>query len=102
MANETMRKYAIERAKAHRKNARRLKQEATSSFDKQIIALVNNRDFKYNFETINDLTIYDFNVCLKQLIKNKSVDNLYRGLYAGTLKYTAEHNKQLNWLDYES
>ena len=101
MGNETMKKYALERARAHRQNAKRLKQESVSYFDKQIIAMVNNRDFKYNFETINNLTIYDFNVSLKQLTKNKSVDNLYRGIYAGTIKYTAEYNDKLNWLDYE-
>ena len=102
MGNEVMRKYAIERAKAHRQNAKRVKQEAESYFDKQIIAMVNNRDFKYNFETVNNLTIYDFNVSLKQLTKNRAVDNLYRGIYAGTIKYTAEYNNKLNWLDYES
>lgn len=101
MGNETMKKYAIERAKAHRKNAKRRKQEVTNAFDKQIIAMVNNRDFKYDFETVNNLTIYDFNVSLRQLTKNKSVDNLYRGIYAGTIKYTAEFNNKLNWLDYE-
>ena len=101
MGNQMMKEYAIERAKAHRKNAKRLKQEAISHFDKQIIAMVNNHDFKYDFETINNLTIYDFNVSLKQLTKNKSVDNLYRGIYAGTIKYTAEYNDKLNWLDYE-
>jgi hypothetical protein len=102
MGNEVMRKYAIERAKAHRQNAKRAKQEAESYFDKQIVAMVNNRDFKYDFETVNNLTIYDFNVSLKQLTKNKAVDNLYRGIYAGTIKYTAEYNNKLNWLDYES
>ena len=102
MGNETMKQYAIERAKAHRKNAKRLQQENESVFDKQIIALVNNHDFKYDFETINRLTIYDFNVSLKQLIKNQSVNNLYRGIYAGTIKYSADQNRKLNWLDYET
>lgn len=103
MGNETMKQYAIERTKAHRKNqARRIKSSIEMTFDKEIIALVNNANFKYDFTTVNNLTIYDFNVSQKQIIKKYHVDNTYRGIYAGTIKIESKDNNKLNWLDYES
>lgn len=103
MGNETMKQYAIERTKAHRRNAaKRIKSSIEMTFDKEIIALVNNANFKYDYATVNNLTIYDFNVSQKQIIKKYHVDNTYRGIYAGTIKIESKDNNKLNWLDYES
>ena len=96
--DKTARDYIIERQKTKAK--RRKKQAYSSRFDKQIIALVNNCNFKYNYETVEDLTIYNFMVSLKQIIKKYSVDNLNHGIYAGTVNAKTLGNK-LNWLDYE-
>lgn len=102
MGNETMKNYAIEREEAHRRNRRNKNQPYSSRYDKQIIALVNNANFKYDFETVNDLTVYDFAVSVKQITKKYQVDNLYTGMYMGTVKLSAsERSDKLNWLDYE-
>lgn len=102
MGNETMKQYAVERAKAHRRNnAKRIKRSIESVFDKEIIALVNNANFKYDFRTVNDLTLYDFNVSRKQIVKKYNIDNTYTGIYAGTVKIEHNDNNKLNWLDYD-
>lgn len=103
MGNDTAKEYAIEREKAHREHRKRKKQTMYSSqLDKQIIALVNNANFKYNFDEVNDLTIYDFLVSLKQVVKKYQIDNLNTGIYMGTVKVTEnDRNTKLNWLDYE-
>lgn len=103
MGNATMRDYAIERAKTHRQNRAKTKQNNYSSqLDKQIIAMVNNANFKYNYESVRNLTIYDFLVSLKQIVKKYQIDNLNTGLYMGTVKFSeGERNTKLNWLDYE-
>lgn len=97
-ADRTAREYIIERQKV--KDERRKNKIYGSRFDKQIIALVNNCNFQYNFETVEDMTIYNFMVSLKQIIKKYQVDNLNIGTYMGTVKIKNAGNK-LNWLDYE-
>ena len=64
--------------------------------------MVNNANFKYDYSSVNSLTLYDFNVSQKQIIKKYYVDNTYRGIYAGTIKIENRDNNKLNWLDYES
>ena len=96
--DKTARDYIIERQKTKAK--RRKKRNYTSRFDKQIIALVNHENFKYNYETVEDLTVYNFMCSLKQIVKKYQVDNLYHGVYAGTVNAKQLGNK-LNWLDYE-
>ena len=104
MGNETMRKYALEREERHRKNRRKSK-GYVSRLDKNIIALVNDCNFKYDFKTVNDLTIYDFNVSLQQLTKKYQVKNMNMGMYMGTVSLKGMSDeakaKMLNWLDYE-
>lgn len=92
------RDYILEREKI--KALRRKKQKYSSRFDKQIVALVNNSNFKYDFDTVRDLTVYNFTCSLKQIVKKYGVDNYYHGIYAGTVNPKNIGDK-LNWLDYE-
>ena len=96
--DKTARDYIIERQK--KKAARRKNKPYFSRFDKQIVALVNNNNFKYDYETVQDLTVYNFMCSLKQIVKKYQVDNLYHGVYSGTVNAKNLGNK-LNWLDYE-
>lgn len=104
MGNDTMRKYAIEREKQHRKNKRR-SNVYSSKLDKLIIALVNDCNFKYDFTTVNDLTIYNFYVSMQQISKHYQVQNTNMGIYMGTVSLKGMSDearaKMLNWLDYE-
>lgn len=96
--DNTAKNYIIERQKAKAK--RRKKQAYTSHFDKQIIALANNCNFKYDYESVSDLTVYNFICALKQIVKKYQVDNLNIGVYAGTIKAKGLGDK-LDWLNYE-
>lgn len=84
------RKYILERARLKRK--RRLerlnnKRETTSSsaLDGVILFLVNNNAFKYNFETVKELSIYDLYASFKQINKNQEIDGLMTGYWYGNV-----------------
>lgn len=84
------RKYILERARLkHERRLNKLKntKEITSSsaLDGVILFLVNNHNFKYNFETINDLSIYDLYACYKQINKNQEIDGLMTGYWYGNV-----------------
>lgn len=98
-ANETAKRYIIERTE--KKEKALLKSSDSSVLENTIIAMVNNRDFKYNFETVQDLTIYDFNVSAKQIIKKCQVDNLTMGAYFGTVDIEKIDDEKLNWLSWK-
>lgn len=98
--NDEATKYFVELERKRQARLQKRKQKVTPSdiLDEQIIALVNNRDFKYNFETVNELTIYDFMVSYKQIIKNWKVDNVMNGAYSGfgTVDLKKFTEKELN------
>lgn len=96
MGNETMRKYAIERQEVKMKRLARM--PYVSPFDRYLVALVNNCNFKYNYEQAQDLTVYDFNISLRQIIKKYQIDNLNRGIYSGTISSDGIQEKDLDWL----
>ena len=84
------RKYILERARLKRKRRlERLKnnKEITSSsvLDGIILFLVNNRDFKYDFETVRNLSIYDLYASYKQINKNQEIDGLMTGYWYGNV-----------------
>lgn len=58
--------------KSHRKNTK----EEMSVFDGIILRLVCNANFPYNFETIQDVTVYDIIQSLKQIEKDIQVNEL--------------------------
>lgn len=102
-ANDIAKQYILER---EREKAQRAKKRKTNEFqnalDGEIVALVCHPGFLYNFETIKDLTIYDFNVCVKQIVKKEQYDNYMLGAYAGFggLKLDKIGEDKLNWLSW--
>ena len=82
------RDYILQRAKTkyERELARNKKKNKSSSvLDGVILFLVNNCNFKYDFETVKSLTIYDLYACYKQINKNSEVNDLMSGYYFGTV-----------------
>lgn len=84
------RRYILDRARLKRK--RRLERlnnntETTSSsvLDGIILFLVNHRDFKYDFETVKELSVYDLYASFKQINKNQEVDGLMTGYWYGNV-----------------
>jgi hypothetical protein len=98
-ANQTAKNYIIERALTKAKYNK--KKKHSSNLDNLILAMVNNANFKYNFETVYDLTVYDFNASVRQIIKKYQVDNLYNGIYSGCVDGSKIKDSNLDWLNFD-
>ena len=79
--NQRALKMAVKIAKKEYERA--MRDRKSSEFDNMILLMVNDGDFKYNFETVSDLTIYDFLSSFRQIQKSDYVDKLTLGGYSG-------------------
>ena len=84
------RKYIIERQRIKRnRELERLKRngnkKSPSVLDGVILFLVNNCNFKYDFKTVNELTIYNFWASYRQITKNEEINGLMSGYWAGNV-----------------
>ncbi len=67
--------------------------------EKMVIALVNRPEFKYNYEQVENLTIYQFNKSFEQIQTSITFDNTMIGVYAGTVDTSKlKDNSCLSWL----
>lgn len=94
--NKEAREYMISRARE--KIRRRKKRARYSSLEESIVAMVNTEQFHYNFQTVLDLTIYQFNESMHQVIKKIDYDNRMHGVYAGTVNAKELRPEDLNWM----
>ena len=95
--NDKAKEYLIEKNRRKQKRLARKKWE--SELEKLVIALVNQKDFKYNYEEIMDLSIYKFYQSFKQIQTNINFENTMRGVYAGTLDTKKLTDKScLSWI----
>lgn len=94
--NDEAKKYMIERARIKQARAARRKQQ--SELEDLIVSLVNTEQYKYDFQSTLDLTIYQFNACVYQIIKKINYDNTMIGCYAGTVNIKELSPDALNWL----
>lgn len=98
-ANAEAKEYMLERARLKMKRNKNRKVE--SQLESLIVALVNTEQFSYNFETVKDLTIYQFNESARQIIKKIDYDNRMIGVYAGTVNAKDLSQDDLNWLTHK-
>lgn len=98
-ANEEAKKYMLERARAKAKRNKNRKQD--SQLEGLIIAMVNTEQYKYDFERTRELTIYQFNESVRQIIKKVDYDNRMHGVYAGTISAKDMSPDDLNWLTHK-
>lgn len=94
-ANEDARVYMLERARI---KAKRRKRKKMSELEDLIIALVNTEQFKYNFDETRDLTIYQFNESVRQVVSKIEYEHRMNGVYAGTISAKELSQDDLNWL----
>lgn len=99
------RKPGNDEAKEFRINLERKKQKRNANkpyepyLEKLVIALVNRPEFKYNYEQVRDLTIYQFYQSLEQVITSINFDNTMIGVYAGTVDTSKIKDRScLSWL----
>lgn len=98
-ANGDAKEYMIRRAKE--KMLRSKKKLSDSQLEGLIIALVNTEQFHYGFEGTRELSIYQFNESVRQVIKKIDYDNKMHGIYAGTVSAKDLSPDDLNWLSHK-
>lgn len=94
-ANEEAKKYIIDRARA---KAKRRRKTQPSRLEPLIVSLVNTEQYKYDYDGTRELSIYQFNQSVKQIIKKIEYDNRMRGVYAGTLDVKSLSQDDLTWV----
>ena len=99
------RKPGNDEAKEFRINLERKKQKRNARkpydpyLEKMVIALVNRPEFKYNYEQVEDLSIYQFNKSFEQIKTSINFENTMIGVYAGTVDTSKLKDKScLSWL----
>lgn len=95
-ANDEAKKYLIEKAK--RRMRRMNKKKRRSQIEELIVSMVNVGEFHYNYQTVRDLTIYQFNESVRQIIKKDNYDHTMVGIYMGTVNPKTINQDSLNWL----
>jgi len=98
-ANEEAREYMLQRARE--KMRRRNKRTMDSQLEELIVAMVNTEQFHYGFEGTRELSIYQFNESVRQVIKKIDYDNRMHGVYAGTVNAKELSQDDLNWLTHK-
>ena len=94
--NEEAKKYMLERARIKQKRHRN--RRSFSELEALIVALVNTEQYKYDFEGTRELSIYQFNESVRQVIKKIDYDNRMIGVYAGTVSVKDLSRDDLTWL----
>lgn len=94
--NDDAKAFMLKRAKDKIKRKRNRKVD--SQLESLIIAMVNTEQFKYGFEGTRELSIYQFNESVRQIIKKVEYDNRMYGVYAGTISAKDLSQDDLNWL----
>ena len=94
--NQEAKEYILQRKRLKLMRAQRKKQP--SFLDESIIKMVNTEDFKYDYESVLDLSIYKFNASLHQIPKKRDWDHLMSGAYAGTVDMGKINVEKSHWL----
>lgn len=71
--------------------------EFESSLIGPVSALVNYSGFKYNYENVWGLTMYQFMDALQRCRMFESINHLLNGIYAGTVDSKKIKNEKLDW-----
>jgi len=94
-ANKEAKEYMLERA---RDKMRRRNRKVDSQLESLIIAMVCTEQWKYDLEGTRELSIYQFNECVRQVIKKVDYDNRMYGVYTGSISTKDLSQDDLNWL----
>lgn len=94
--NDAAKDYMLEK---ERKRLRRRKNKPyESQLEPLIVAMVNSEPYKYNFEETKSLTIYQFNECVRQVIRKADWNNRMYGIYSGSIDPKGLSKDELTWI----
>lgn len=95
-ANEDAKKYMLQRAREKQKRRKNRLEE--SQLESLIIALVNTEEFKYDYDSVRGLSIYQFNESVRQIVHKVDYNNRMIGIYSGTVDPKKLAQEDLSWL----
>ena len=101
MGNERAKQEAIKKARRKIQNRlrRHKKEDENSQLEELIVALVNRKDFKYDYDETMNLSIYRFYKSVKQLQQNITFDNTMLGVYTGNIDTSKLTDRNcLSWI----
>lgn len=98
-ANDEAKQFMLKRARD--KLNRRKNRKEDSQLESLIVAMVNTEQYKYDFEGTRELSIYQFNESVRQVIKKVDYDNRMYGVYTGTINVKELSQDDLNWLTHK-
>lgn len=98
-ANQDAKEFMLKRARD--KIRRKQNRSENSQLESLIVAMVNTEQYKYDFEGTKELSIYQFNESVRQVIKKVDYDNRMHGIYAGTISAKEFSQDDLNWLTHK-
>lgn len=98
-ANEEAKQFMLKRAREKLKRNRNRKEN--SPLESLIVAMVNTEQYKYDFEGTRELSIYQFNESVKQVIKKVDYDNRMYGVYTGTINIKDLTQDDLSWITHK-
>lgn len=64
-----------------------------------VIAMVNTEEFKYNYQTVQDLNIAAFLASVEQIQKKKQAIALLQGCYSGMIDTSKINQQDLSWIE---
>ena len=95
-ANLEAKDYMLQRARE--KQRRNRSRKIQSQLESLVVAMVNAPEFKYDYESTKELTIYQFNESVRQIINRVNYDNRMFGVYSGTINAKEMSQDDFNWL----
>lgn len=98
-ANNEAKDFILQRMRTKAERNKNRKQP--SQLEPLIIAMVSTEQFKYDFDTVRDLTIYQFNESVRQIIHVVDYKFKMTGVYAGTIDPKGLSNADLDWLNHK-
>lgn len=98
-ANKESKEYMLSRARI--KMRRAANRRRRSQLEDLIISMVNTEQFKYDFNSVRDLTIYQFNESAEQIVSKINYEHLMTGIYMGTIDPKKMSQDELNWLKHK-
>ena len=94
--NQEAKEYILQRRRMKMMRAKNRKHP--SYLDETIIKMVNTEEFKYDYDSVLDLSIYKLNASLRQIPKKRDWDHLMNGAYAGTVDMGKINVEKSHWL----
>ena len=101
---EHTKKYLLDKERRHLENLERIRKKKgieykQSELEKLVVALVNNNNFKYDYNSVQALSIYNFYQSFQQIQHEINFNNVMRGVYAGTVDTSKLQDRScLSWI----